>query len=60
MGNSYSFIELADSLLMLGQHNGNATDAIRRCREKYSIGKRQIVVLSFLLTADPERRKDFM
>jgi hypothetical protein len=54
MGNSYSCIQFAD------RRNGNATDAVRRCREKHPIGKRQIVLLSLLLTADPERRKDFM
>jgi hypothetical protein len=56
----YAFIELEDMHLKLGEFNGNTIDAVRQYRENTLIGECQIVVLSFLLTAETERRKYFM
>jgi hypothetical protein len=44
----------------LRQCNGNATDAVRRYGEKHRIAECRVVVLSLLLSADPESREDFM
>jgi hypothetical protein len=35
MESGYFYPELADMHLVLGEYNRNATDALRRCREKY-------------------------
>jgi hypothetical protein len=53
----YSFTELADMHLGLGECSGNATDVVRRCKEMYPNGEIEVSHRTFLPADTPRGGK---